>query len=150
LRKRHVELSENLPKLGLADQTVYQGLAVWADRSQVPDVFIDRHVLSHIARRGSRGLASEAVDFPRFAGPFVSCLTRLKEGTGLSTQNHGRPFSVDGAQSSLDPYPDGILMHGEQAGELFDRVGAVDFDNAGVGMTFSHRWFAFCRAGFST
>src|SRR5450631_1282938 len=138
LRKRYVEFSENLPQFSLADAAMHERLAVWADRSQVPDVFVDRNVLRHITRREFRGAASEAVDFSRFAGPFVSCPTRLKEGPGLSAQNHRWPFSIDGRQSCFDPYPNSILMNRKQAGEFFDRVDAVDLDSSVVGLALPH------------
>jgi len=138
LRKRYVEFSENLPQFGLADAAMHERLALWADRSQVPDVFVDSYVLRHITRRESRGAASEAVDFSRFAGPFVSCPTRLKEGPGIGAQNHRWPFPIDRGQPCFDPYPNGILMNGKQAGEFFNRVGAVDLDSSVVGLALPH------------
>ena len=53
-------------------------------------------------------------------------------------QNQHRAFLVAGWKPSLDPCAHPIFMTAEQNGDFLDRVAAVDFDEAVVGVAFSH------------
>jgi hypothetical protein len=64
--------------------------------------------------------------------------TSLKECGNVMTQNLHRAIGIAGGKSGLDPSAHGILVLAKQIGDLFYRVTAMDFDQAMVGMTFSH------------
>ena len=55
----------------------------------------------------------------------------------MTEYQHGA-FVINGVKPILDPAAHGIFMYAEQLGDLFHRVAAVDFNEAVVGMTFSH------------
>jgi hypothetical protein len=54
------------------------------------------------------------------------------------TENQHGAFVVNGCKPNLDPAAHCIFMNAEQLGDLFNRVISVDFNEAVVGMTFSH------------
>ncbi|HEY4930072.1 MAG TPA: hypothetical protein VII23_00755 [Terriglobales bacterium] len=54
------------------------------------------------------------------------------------TQNQDWAFLVADCKSSFDPPAHGIFVSAEQIGDLPYRVVAVDFDEAVIGVTFSH------------
>jgi hypothetical protein len=138
LRKRYVDFPDNLPEFGDADTAVHNRIAVRTDCSKVPDVFVHRQVLRHVARRSFRGAASETVDFSWPACALILGSTVLKEGTDLASENQGWAFSINGGESVLDPCTDGILMNGKPSGDLFDRVVVMDLHTAVIGVAFSH------------
>jgi hypothetical protein len=83
--------------------------------------------------RGFGRAAAEAVELSCLARLLVPCPTSLKECGKVIPQNQQRALSVAGRESCLHLCAHGIFVDTEQAGDLFHRVAAVDFDLAVVG-----------------
>jgi hypothetical protein len=55
----------------------------------------------------------------------------------MAENQHGT-FVISGGKSIFDPVAHGIFMFPEQPGDLFHRVAAVNFNESGIGVAFSH------------
>lgn len=95
-------------------------------------------VVRHRPGRELRRAAAEAIHLPRLAGPLVLGPAGLKEGCEILAMNQLWALVIDGRQVGFEPRADGVLMHVEQIGDLFDRIAAVDLDKARVGVAFGH------------
>jgi hypothetical protein len=55
----------------------------------------------------------------------------------VGAQNQPRAFLIAGWKSGLEPFTHSILVFAKQTGDFLNRVVAVDFDKAMIGVTFS-------------
>src|ERR1017187_966766 len=79
LRKPDVDFFSNLRQINHADAPVHDGIAVRADRFQVPKLFGNRQVVRHISCGGFRGAAADAIEFRWLTRPLVFCPLSLEE-----------------------------------------------------------------------
>ena len=55
----------------------------------------------------------------------------------MAENQHGA-FIINCGKPIFDPVAHGIFMFTEQLGDLFHRIAAVDFNESGIGVAFSH------------
>jgi len=97
-----------------------------------------RPAIRHPLCAGFGRAAAEAVELSCLARLLVPCPTSLKQCGKVIPQNQQRALSVAGRESCPFTHARGIFVDTEQAGDLFHRVAAVDFDLAVVGSAFGH------------
>jgi len=83
-------------------------------------------------------MAPNAIKFSRLTSLPVFCTADLEKFYQDMTENKHGAFVIDGSKPLFDPVTNGIFVFAEQAGDLFYRVAAVNLDEAGIRVTFSH------------
>jgi len=129
---RDVELPSDEVDFRLVDSPVDQDSAIRTDASKIPGGVSQRDVFGHVASRGLRRAASDAIDMTRRAGLSVLRTSRLDELSEVQPLDKRGPLVIDDGQSGLDPGAHGVFVHAEQVGHLPDGVAAMDFDDPGV------------------
>lgn len=69
--------------------------------------------------------------------PLVFSPPRFKEFPKIATNYQHWFFIIDCGQAPLDPLANGISMNAKHRGNLFNRIGAMNFDEPIVRMTFA-------------
>jgi len=127
-----------LIQLGKTDAPIHHQFAVRADRHQVADRGSDWLIFGHVTGWHFGCATPDAVDFTGLAWAFVLCPFCLKKGSQRqSMKEHG--FSViNRCEAAFSPIEYGIFVDTKKTGDIFNRIVAMNFDVAVVGVALAH------------
>jgi hypothetical protein len=90
--------------------------------------------IGHIPVRILRGTASNTVNFAGLACPLVLQPARLNEVGKMPAEDQQGPLLVNDRQPPFDPFAHGIPVNPKQTGDIFHRIGTVNFDKPVIGL----------------
>jgi hypothetical protein len=119
---------------------MHDRFAVRTEPGQYAEPAADRDKIRHLAGRGLRLSAPEAIELAGLQRRLASLQAIFEKGSDCGAAHDSRPAIIRDREATLDPHSNGVFVHAERVGGFLDGVGKVRLDAPRINPTIRHTY----------